>query len=117
MFWEFGEESSFWSTEGCQLAEMTDDKVSCDCDHATNFAILVVCSSLQDPGTLYIHLLYLRARFEHINFILLKLLQVFILRVVGLYMLRLQVHAEVLRSYVLVKGSRRYMLRCHQGKC
>ncbi|XP_071797065.1 adhesion G-protein coupled receptor G7-like isoform X2 [Asterias amurensis] len=41
VFWEFGEESGFWSTEGCQLAEMTDDKVSCDCDHATNFAILV----------------------------------------------------------------------------
>ncbi len=41
VFWEFGEESGFWSTEGCELAEMTDDKVSCDCDHATNFAILV----------------------------------------------------------------------------
>ncbi|XP_071797056.1 uncharacterized protein [Asterias amurensis] len=41
VFWEFGEESGFWSTEGCQLAEMTDDKVSCVCDHATNFAILV----------------------------------------------------------------------------
>ncbi|XP_071797063.1 uncharacterized protein [Asterias amurensis] len=41
VFWEFGEESGFWSTEGCQLAELTDAKVSCDCDHATNFAILV----------------------------------------------------------------------------
>ncbi|XP_033630633.1 adhesion G-protein coupled receptor G4-like isoform X2 [Asterias rubens] len=52
VFWEFGEESSFWSTEGCQLAEITDDKVSCDCDHATNFAILVDVKGqkLRDDG-------------------------------------------------------------------
>ncbi|XP_071797060.1 uncharacterized protein [Asterias amurensis] len=43
-FWEFGseeDEAGSWSTDGCKRANTTTDKISCECDHATNFAILM----------------------------------------------------------------------------
>ncbi|XP_033630594.1 uncharacterized protein LOC117292594 [Asterias rubens] len=43
-FWEFGseeDEAGSWSTDGCKRADTPTDKVSCECDHATNFAILM----------------------------------------------------------------------------
>ncbi len=53
-FWEFGgdDEAGFWSTDGCRRAEITTDKISCECDHATNFAILmdVKGQQLTDEG-------------------------------------------------------------------
>ncbi|XP_071788134.1 uncharacterized protein [Asterias amurensis] len=43
-FWEFGseeDEAGSWSTDGCKRADKPTDKISCECDHATNFAILM----------------------------------------------------------------------------
>ncbi|XP_071797061.1 uncharacterized protein [Asterias amurensis] len=43
-FWEFGseeDEAGSWSTDGCKRANTTTDKISCECDHGTNFAILM----------------------------------------------------------------------------
>ncbi|XP_033630027.1 adhesion G-protein coupled receptor G4-like isoform X2 [Asterias rubens] len=43
-FWEFGseeDEAGSWSTDGCKRADTPTDKVSCECNHATNFAILM----------------------------------------------------------------------------
>ena len=46
VFWDFTKVDRVgdWSGAGCELARQTDDTVSCHCSHATNFAILVVCS-------------------------------------------------------------------------
>ena len=33
---------SDWSTEGCQILEQDNSSVTCQCDHLTNFAILMV---------------------------------------------------------------------------
>ncbi|XP_022097501.1 uncharacterized protein LOC110982977 isoform X2 [Acanthaster planci] len=43
VFWDFDLEDGVgdWSTVGCTLSGLSSDVVSCDCDHATNFAILV----------------------------------------------------------------------------
>ena len=46
VFWdiEMDDESGDWSTEGCRLTADVSDSgmVECQCDHLTNFAILVV---------------------------------------------------------------------------
>ena len=31
-----------WTTEGCRLADETNGIISCECDHLTNFGVLVV---------------------------------------------------------------------------
>ncbi|XP_038051809.1 uncharacterized protein LOC119724704 [Patiria miniata] len=43
VFWDFDLNDGVgdWSTAGCLLARETNDTVSCNCSHATNFAILV----------------------------------------------------------------------------
>ncbi|XP_038058173.1 uncharacterized protein LOC119729609 isoform X2 [Patiria miniata] len=43
VFWDFDLSDGVgdWSTAGCLLARETNDTVSCNCSHATNFAILV----------------------------------------------------------------------------
>ncbi|XP_033640242.1 uncharacterized protein LOC117300656 [Asterias rubens] len=43
VFWDFTKADGVgdWSTAGCVLARQTDNTVSCNCSHATNFAILV----------------------------------------------------------------------------
>ncbi|XP_033640186.1 low-density lipoprotein receptor-related protein 2-like isoform X3 [Asterias rubens] len=43
VFWDFTKADGVgdWSTAGCVLARQTDNTVSCNCNHATNFAILV----------------------------------------------------------------------------
>ncbi|XP_038059975.1 uncharacterized protein LOC119730971 isoform X2 [Patiria miniata] len=43
VFWDFdlNDRVGDWSTAGCLLARETNDTVSCNCSHATNFAILV----------------------------------------------------------------------------
>ncbi|KAL3883198.1 hypothetical protein ACJMK2_029488, partial [Sinanodonta woodiana] len=43
-FWIFnatGEEKGAWSGEGCKLVSTSDDTTVCQCDHLTNFAILM----------------------------------------------------------------------------
>ena len=47
VFWDFTKADGVgdWSTAGCVLARQTDNTVSCNCSHATNFAILVVRKS------------------------------------------------------------------------
>ena len=42
--WDFELENGIgdWSPVGCTPAGMTNGRVSCDCYHATNFAILLV---------------------------------------------------------------------------
>ena len=46
VFWDIenDDESGDWSTEGCRLTAHVSDSgtVECQCDHLTNFAILVV---------------------------------------------------------------------------
>ena len=32
-----------WSTRGCTLVNETEEEAMCECDHLTNFAILLVC--------------------------------------------------------------------------
>ncbi|XP_022088748.1 deleted in malignant brain tumors 1 protein-like [Acanthaster planci] len=41
--WDFNLEGGVgdWSSAGCKRARLTNDRVSCDCYHATNFAILL----------------------------------------------------------------------------
>ncbi|XP_071804174.1 uncharacterized protein [Asterias amurensis] len=43
VFWDFTKADGVgdWSTAGCVLARQTANTVSCNCNHATNFAILV----------------------------------------------------------------------------
>ncbi|XP_022088888.1 uncharacterized protein LOC110978300 isoform X2 [Acanthaster planci] len=43
VFWDFdlNDHVGDWSTAGCALSGQTDDRVSCHCNHATNFAILL----------------------------------------------------------------------------
>ena len=33
-----------WSSRGCSVAMETEEMVTCECDHLTNFAILMVSS-------------------------------------------------------------------------
>ena len=35
-----------WTADGCRLAENTNGIVSCECDHLTNFGVLVVSLKL-----------------------------------------------------------------------
>ncbi|XP_071853992.1 uncharacterized protein [Apostichopus japonicus] len=43
VFWDFNENNGAgdWSEEGCKYAGATDDSVACECDHLTNFAVLM----------------------------------------------------------------------------
>ncbi|PIK44969.1 putative G-protein coupled receptor [Apostichopus japonicus] len=43
VFWDFHENNGVgdWSEEGCKYAGATDDSVACECDHLTNFAVLM----------------------------------------------------------------------------
>ncbi len=43
VFWDFTKEDGVgdWSTAGCMLARQTNNTLSCNCNHTTNFAILV----------------------------------------------------------------------------
>ena len=36
-----------WTTDGCELTGIDDNVVTCQCNHLTNFAVLVVCKSTQ----------------------------------------------------------------------
>nr|CAB3220080.1 adhesion G-protein coupled receptor G7-like [Phallusia mammillata] len=38
-FWDFNTDN--WSTKGCRLIQVTNQAPKCECDHLTNFAILV----------------------------------------------------------------------------
>ncbi|KAK3581721.1 hypothetical protein CHS0354_023408 [Potamilus streckersoni] len=43
-FWKFnadGNDSGAWSSQGCKLVSTNDDTTVCECDHLTNFAILM----------------------------------------------------------------------------
>ena len=46
MFWNFSaaDNRGNWSVEGCRLASENEQtgEVICECDHLTNFAVLVV---------------------------------------------------------------------------
>ncbi len=43
--WDFELEDGVgdWSSEGCEYKEFQNNIVTCDCNHATNFAVLMVC--------------------------------------------------------------------------
>lgn len=47
VFWDFNENNGAgdWSEEGCKYAGATDDSVACECDHLTNFAVLMVSTT------------------------------------------------------------------------
>lgn len=47
VFWDFHENNGVgdWSEEGCKYAGATDDSVACECDHLTNFAVLMVSTT------------------------------------------------------------------------
>ena len=49
VFWDFAlrDGKGGWSTEGCMLNSTDDGRVTCHCDHLTNFAVLAVCSRPQ----------------------------------------------------------------------
>ena len=40
----FDMETQMWSNRGCELVEVLNDNVYCQCNHLTSFAILMVCS-------------------------------------------------------------------------
>ncbi|KAJ8021739.1 Adhesion G-protein coupled receptor G4 [Holothuria leucospilota] len=43
VWWDFATNGGYggWSTEGCHVAMETEDSIICDCDHLTNFAVLM----------------------------------------------------------------------------
>jgi hypothetical protein len=47
VFWDF--ETSDWSSEGCK-ARTTFDLTVCECDHLTNFAVILDINPDFDPG-------------------------------------------------------------------
>ncbi|XP_022088885.1 adhesion G-protein coupled receptor G6-like [Acanthaster planci] len=52
VFWDFDLNDGVgdWSTAGCKLSFQTDDKVSCQCSHATNFAVLLDVKGQEPNG-------------------------------------------------------------------
>lgn len=52
--WNFeaGDGYGNWTSEGCVTVNVSNDVVTCQCNHLTNFAILVV-SSVYDTTTLF----------------------------------------------------------------
>lgn len=40
VFWDFN--TAGWSEEGCELVKAENSSVTCECNHLTNFAILMV---------------------------------------------------------------------------
>ena len=40
------EEGGGWSTDGCRLASRDNGSVTCECDHLTNFAVLMDMSGI-----------------------------------------------------------------------
>ena len=42
-----------WDDSGCSLVNGTNDTSFCECDHLTNFALLLVCTVYRPP---YVHL-------------------------------------------------------------
>ncbi|KAK3105819.1 hypothetical protein FSP39_006407 [Pinctada imbricata] len=50
-FWNYtiNDNSGGWSTEGCVLVDLQDGRYICECNHLTNFAILIDAGGQQDP--------------------------------------------------------------------
>ncbi|XP_076464348.1 uncharacterized protein LOC143296356 [Babylonia areolata] len=55
VFWDFALRQSLggWSTEGCHLERFVSGRVTCVCDHLTNFAVLM---DMYDQGTEEAHM-------------------------------------------------------------
>uniref|UniRef100_A0A8C3WK70 Adhesion G protein-coupled receptor F5 n=1 Tax=Catagonus wagneri TaxID=51154 RepID=A0A8C3WK70_9CETA len=53
VFWNFSldNHTGGWDSSGCYVTEVTEDSVSCSCDHLTSFSILMSPDS-PDPGSL-----------------------------------------------------------------
>uniref|UniRef100_A0A8D1BTZ1 Adhesion G protein-coupled receptor F5 n=1 Tax=Sus scrofa TaxID=9823 RepID=A0A8D1BTZ1_PIG len=53
VFWNFNlnNHTGGWDSSGCYVKEVTEDSVSCSCDHLTSFSILMSPDS-PDPGSL-----------------------------------------------------------------
>ena len=52
VFWDFDIQD--WSEEGCQLAEYKKLRVTCHCNHLTNFAVLIVsCYQIMENKSKY----------------------------------------------------------------
>lgn len=49
-----------WSQEGCSLKDLNNTHVTCQCDHLTNFAILMDVSGVEVCSTITIDTLLLQ---------------------------------------------------------
>ena len=59
------EEGGGWSTDGCQLASPANGSVTCECDHLTNFAVLMDTTGISSVSKTFLWTCYFMSHNKH----------------------------------------------------